>query len=391
MLDLVTEATTLGVLLEETRGVVGVVLGTTDGDVRAVVGAVRDASTSAMAAAAFSGELHKIGSLLGLGRLEVTSVKASTAARVIAQQAGSVLVIDLDPKRPIGELETKLRTLAWAPADDDPPPVRPGSGPNRSAGPTRPAPPHFQPPPLPPHIQPSHMPPPLPPHIQAAQQPPPSSQPMPLQILQPPPGLPARPGPPPPPPPSPARALHVSGAGMQGTAAGTGVQSKAVGGGPAFAGDLEEFSLPDLLEFLRNSHRTGLLVCSTTTGTGTVQLSRGMIIAAESPHALDLRQHFLTSAEIGPEQRHVLAGLPVECFGDELIEGVLVSRDLVPRDEVERARVARIYSAFREMMAWTTGRFAFDPAVPIVTNPALALSAQSILMQIYQEQDEQER
>jgi hypothetical protein len=372
-----------------------VVLGTTEGDVRAMVGAVRDASTSAMAAAAFSGELHKIGSLLGLGRLEVASVKASTAARVIAQQAGSVLVIDLDPKRPIGELETKLRTLAWAPADDDPPAVRPGSGPNRAAGPTRPAPPHIQPPPLPPHIQSSHIqsshiqPPPLPPHIQAAQQPPPSSQP--LQILQPPPGLPMRPGPPPPPPPSPARALHVSGTGMQGTAAGTGVQNKAVGGGPAFAGDLEEFSLPDLLEFLRNSHRTGLLMCSTTTGTGTVQLSRGMIIAAESPHALDLRQHFLTSAEIGPEQRHVLAGLPVECFGDELIEGVLVSRDLVPRDEVERARVARIYSAFREMMGWTTGRFAFDPAVPIVTNPALALSAQSILMQIYQEQDEQER
>jgi hypothetical protein len=29
--------------------------------------------------------------------------------------------------------------------------------------------------------------------------------------------------------------------------------------------------------------------------------------------------------------------------------------------------------------------------VPVVTNPALALSAQSILMQIYQEQDEQGR
>jgi hypothetical protein len=58
---------------------------------------------------------------------------------------------------------------------------------------------------------------------------------------------------------------------------------------------------------------------------------------------------------------------------------------------VERARVARIYSAFREMVGWTSGRFSFDPAVPIVTNPVLALSAQSILMQIYQEQDEQER
>jgi hypothetical protein len=166
--------------------------------------------------------------------------------------------------------------------------------------------------------------------------------------------------------------------------------TKSVGSGPAFAGDLEEFALPDLLEFLRNSHRTGLLVCSTSTGTGTVQLSRGLIIAADSPNALDLREHLLTSAEIAPEQRQVLAALPADYFSDDMIEGVLVSRDLVPRHEVERARVARIYSAFREMVGWTSGRFSFDPAVPIVTNPALALSAQSILMQIYQEQDEQD-
>jgi hypothetical protein len=156
-----------------------------------------------------------------------------------------------------------------------------------------------------------------------------------------------------------------------------------------FAGDLEEFALSDLLEFLRNSHRTGLLVCASSSGTGTVQLSRGMIIAADSPNALGVREQLLASSALAPEQRHVLAGLPAEYFSDDMIEGVLVARDLVPRDEVERVRVARIYSAFREMMAWTSGRFSFDPAVPIVSNPALALSAQTILMHIYQEQDEQ--
>jgi hypothetical protein len=186
------------------------------------------------------------------------------------------------------------------------------------------------------------------------------------------------------PPPPPAARMSPPGGSVA-------IQAKSVGSGPAFAGDLEEFSLPDLLEFLRNSHRTGLLVCSTTVGTGTVQLSRGMIVAADSPHALDLREHFVTRAEIAPALRQTIAALPYECFGDDMIDAVLVSRDLVPRDEVERARIARIYSAFREMMEWTSGRFSFDPAVPIVTNPALALSAQSILMKIYQEQDEQER
>ena len=43
------------------------------------------------------------------------------------------------------------------------------------------------------------------------------------------------------------------------------------------------------------------------------------------------------------------------------------------------------------MMSWAVGRFSFDPGVAVATNPALALSAQSILMHIYQEQDEQGR
>ena len=168
-------------------------------------------------------------------------------------------------------------------------------------------------------------------------------------------------------------------------------QMKSVGSGPVFTGDLEEFCLPDLLEFLRNSHRTGLLMCTTSIGVGTIAMSRGMIIGADSPNALDLREHFLTSPEVDPDRRRVLATLPPECFGDELVEGVLVSRALAAQDEVERARIARIYSAFREMIAWTAGRFSFDPGVPVVANPALALSAQSILMHIYQEQDEQGR
>src|SRR5262249_4777152 len=128
MLDLVTEATTLGVLLEETRGVIGVVLGNTEGEVRGTVGSVRDSDAGAMVAATISDELNQIGALLGLGGLGVVSIKSPTASRVVAQQSGAVLVIELDPKRPLGELETKLRTLTWAPPDERlevPPPSRP--------------------------------------------------------------------------------------------------------------------------------------------------------------------------------------------------------------------------------------------------------------------------
>src|SRR5215470_7005084 len=115
MRDLVTEASTLGALLEETRGVVGVVLSSGEGDVRLVVGAVRDSTTTAMAAAQLTGEFNHIGALLALGDVEVTTVKAASASRVVAQQSAALLIIELDPRRPLGELESKLRSQNWAP------------------------------------------------------------------------------------------------------------------------------------------------------------------------------------------------------------------------------------------------------------------------------------
>ncbi len=377
MLERITEASALGTLLEETRGVVGVVLANVEGELRSIVGSVADGDVCAIVAASLTGELNRVGALLGFGTLAVASLKAASAARVFAEQSGAVVGIELDPKRPLGELETKLRMVTWARDEqlEAPPPGRMPTVPEpRLPGLTRPP-----------------MPPPAPSPRSAS----PTMPPRPTAPTPPP--LPARPTAPTPAPalatvPLPSTAATRSSFPSRSAASGV-VQPpmKSVGSGPVFTGDLEEFCLPDLLEFLRNSHRTGLLMCTTDLGVGTVQLSLGMIIGADSPNALDLREHFLTSPELPPERRRLLAALPLECFGDDMIDGVLVSRDLVPRDQVEQARVARIYSAFREMMGWTTGRFSFDPAVPIVTNPALALSAQSILMQIYQEQDEQDR
>src|SRR5690242_11572938 len=121
MLDLISEASTLGALLEETRGVVGVVLGSVTGELRTVVGSFLDGDATAATAAAVVDDLGRIGELLGLGALGVASLKAPTATRVFAHQGGMVLAIELDPKRAIGELETKLRTLDWAPAEIEPP------------------------------------------------------------------------------------------------------------------------------------------------------------------------------------------------------------------------------------------------------------------------------
>jgi predicted regulator of Ras-like GTPase activity (Roadblock/LC7/MglB family) len=416
---LTMDSSTLDNLLVDTTGVVGVVVGTADGEVLQIDGEVADGDAVAAVAASLTGELGKIGALLNLGELRVASLKAATAARVFTRQTGAVIAIELDAKRPLGDIETKLRSMVWAAEDEfDAPAGRGPIGRAEPAGPAGPAAPLTRPVALPlpppprdrfetsdpfehsgertnPRLQ---RPTPAPPiasdrvHRPAPTPPPRSSSariPA-VRLPTPPPVAPMRPTPPPaalvrpsqqvPVPPSRPTPPPHSGPAPAATA----------GSGPVFTGDLEEFCLPDLLEFLRNSHRTGILSCTTETGSGTVQLSRGMITGADSPNALDLREHFLTNPELGLDRRRALAALPPECFGEDAIDDELGARALVSREEIETARTARIYSAFREMIAWTRGRFSFDPAAPI-THPALALSAQSILMQIYQEQDEQDR
>lgn len=410
------ESSTLDNLLVDTTGVVGVVVGTADGEVTQIDGTVADGDAVAAVAASLTGELAKIGALLNLGELRVASLKAATAGRVFTRQTGAVIAIELDAKRPLGDLETKLRSMVWAAEDEfDAPAGRGPIGRAESTGPlTRPLALPLPPPPgrhdrletadpfersgerTNPRI---HRPTPAPP-IDADRVHRPSPTPPPrsslssaripaIRIPSPPPVVAMRPTPPPHAPVRPSQPLPVP---SRPTPPPNDIAAPATtaGSGPVFTGDLEEFCLPDLLEFLRNSHRTGILSCTTETGRGTVQLSRGMITGADSPNALHLREHFLTNPELGLDRRRALAALPPECFGEHAIDEELGARALVSRQEIETARTARIYSAFREMIAWTRGRFSFDPAAP-VTHPALALSAQSILMQIYQEQDELDR
>jgi hypothetical protein len=356
MEDMTTEASPLGEWLAELPGVVGATLGTPSGELHAVVGRVGDGDGSAATAAVIVTELAKLGALLGLGELGVTSVKSAGASRCFARRGTAVVAIELDVKTPVGNVEAKLRGAAWPQSQAallaplPPPSESPAARhtPSRSArfaatisglassasggAPTRP-----------PLVT------------------------MPMNRGPAPPG-------------SDANRLPPS----------VPVPSRAVGTGQVFAGDLEELSLPDLLEFLRNSQRTGLLLCTASAGSGAIQLSRGMIISAVSPHSLDLRQHLLASPALGPAQRDALASLPAERFDEAALIDALVSRELVPRDTVERARVDQIYSAFREMLSWTVGRFSFDPATAVPGHAGFALSAQTILMRIYQEQDGQD-
>jgi predicted regulator of Ras-like GTPase activity (Roadblock/LC7/MglB family) len=389
MLNLATGASPLEVLLREVGGVISAVLGTTDGEVRAATAEAGAIEDLAAVTAAATRELVVAGELLGLGAFASISIKGATTTRVFARQGSATLALEVDSRQPLGELEAKLRGSSWqfreAPAarpivPPPPPPPRNGSPPRKpndaavaaplAASGSRPISRAIIPPPASRpsqglRTQQSPLPAPLP-------SPPASSIPVPEEIItRERPAVITRPRP-------------ALGEGSTRAEKSGGVES-------AFAGELEEFPLADLIVFMRNGVRTGLLTCFADAGTGSIRLARGLITGADSPGAGTLRDHLLARPELTASQRLELTVLPHEAFLDDAAEQALLPRSLVSATELMEAREARIFAAFREMLTWKVGRFSFEPSAPSSQAYAIELTAQSVLLQIFREHDEQSR
>jgi len=112
-----------------------------------------------------------------------------------------------------------------------------------------------------------------------------------------------------------------------------------------FAGQLSDFALPDLLEFLRAGRRTGLLVCTSASGVGTLRFRGGSLTGATSPHTPAVGQ--------------------------------------VPQ---------RIAIAVREMVHWQEGQFAFTRERDRDAPPGeVEVDAQMVLLNVFKEMDERAR
>lgn len=410
MLNLATGASPLETLLREAGGVISAVLGTIDGEVRAATADAGPSDDLAALTAAVSRELTLAGEAMGLGGFFVLSVKGTNTTRVFARQGGAILALLVDSRQPLGELEARLRSSSWQLREAPP------SGPAHPRAVT-------PPPPPPPRngaakklsdmgVVSGVLPSPAPPApIAGAAN---GSRPVSRAIIPTPavraPRSPHSPLPAPLPTPQAMPALSPQTSAStpveevvtrqrpavitrpRHLAAEGSTRDKPSGGEAVFAGQLEEFPLADLLVFMRNGVRTGLLTCITEQGAGSVQLVRGLITGADSPAAGTLRDHLLARPGLTASQRLELTVLPHESFlDDDAIEQALLPRGLVSVDELAEARETRVFAAFREMVNWTTGRFSFEPSAPPAREPAIEMSAQSVLLQIFREQDEQSR
>jgi hypothetical protein len=161
-----------------------------------------------------------------------------------------------------------------------------------------------------------------------------------------------------------------------------------------FSGELKMFSMPDLLEFLRNGHRTGSLICSSKHGIGAVELLEGYITSAIVPNGDNIGTLLLKKGKIKKEDIASSIDSQHKDLAGARIGAVLVEKGLVDAETIKEVIVEQTYSAIRTMLNWDDGRFAFTPTIDQEFDREFVevkLDSQHVLMELFRQIDEQNR
>jgi hypothetical protein len=154
----------------------------------------------------------------------------------------------------------------------------------------------------------------------------------------------------------------IAGSGEAGASSGPDEASRV--DESVFSGDLGEFGLPELLEFLRVARRSGTLLCEGPEGVGALRLRKGNIARAAS------------SRGESPAHRAATAD-SMKADLDEIRP--------TSREEVEQQAKAVV----AELVGWTCGQFRFEPVVADDADDSrFEADAQCVLLEVLKQLDE---
>lgn len=162
----------------------------------------------------------------------------------------------------------------------------------------------------------------------------------------------------------------------------------------AFTGQLEMLAVPDLLEFLKASRRTGTLVLTSDAGIGAIRLRNGLATSAASPKCTSIGAILLAQGLVSEDQLAQAAAVQESEDTDQLMGAVLVQKGWVEEAAVRRALRDQILSAVVEMVQWMSGDFAFEPDRQQLGQTAkidIELDTQGLLLDALRIVDEENR
>jgi hypothetical protein len=198
----------------------------------------------------------------------------------------------------------------------------------------------------------------------------------------------------PPPLPAPALPPPLPGAVEAGRRSRPPTGPIVAGSKAVFTGDLQLFAVSDLLVFLKSSRRTGTLVITSERGIGAIHLRRGMITGSASPHGAKVGDLLLRSGIVSRTQLQSAAVYQRSEGKDRLLGAILVERGMLEESALQKVLVRQIKDALSELVAWTAGRFAFEPDQQAQVESDLELvelDAEEVLLDVLREIDEKNR
>jgi hypothetical protein len=157
-----------------------------------------------------------------------------------------------------------------------------------------------------------------------------------------------------------------------------------------FSGRLSVFSLPDLVEFLRSARRTGVLVCSSAAGMGTLRFSEGWICGAGAPGTPAVGELLMRSGKLSSDALAMITTPPESAQPDAVVAAKLVEQGLVDAAAVHDALRQQIELTLRELVRWSDGEFAFSREAGAVV-AEVRIDAQELLLTLFKEMDESSR
>jgi hypothetical protein len=163
---------------------------------------------------------------------------------------------------------------------------------------------------------------------------------------------------------------------------------------PVFSGQLSVFALPDLLEFLRSTRRTGLLVCSSAAGMGALRFRQGSIVGADSPAVPDVGELLLRAGKISADALEGVEARRPAGQSDHDLGEMLAREGIVDAASVQQALAQGVGLTIRDLVQWKDGDFAFNPEGDGEAPEAqisVELDAQALLLNVFKEMDEAAR
>lgn len=159
----------------------------------------------------------------------------------------------------------------------------------------------------------------------------------------------------------------------------------------AFSGDLAQFGLVDLLEFLRLNRRTGVLQIVSTQGMSELYMSEGRLIGGNNSNSERMSELLLRVGVLDGETFDAIVAEQGESTPMALIRAVL-DRGTIKPAEMRSILFQQIQDAIGEVMAWEDGYFAFqgDDSLKdaFAEYPSIELDTSSVMLELLRKMDE---